>query len=139
MMLFFSSSSWMAAAPALPPLPPTTNTMSMPHRSICFTICLRAGRQRGAQRLGGMQVEADVTPCCRQHLPGSPAASRSPTAPAASPEPPAPAASPEPAAQPHDPCLRSAPPRLVPSMVPPSRWMPSTAFLVSTTGLALRS
>ena len=42
----FSSSSWMAAAPALPPLPPTTNTMSMPHRSICFTICLHAGGAR---------------------------------------------------------------------------------------------
>ena len=31
-------SFWMAAAPALPPLPPTTNSMSMAHMSMRFTI-----------------------------------------------------------------------------------------------------
>ena len=33
-----SHSRWMAAAPALPPLPPTTNSMSMAHISMRFTI-----------------------------------------------------------------------------------------------------
>mmetsp|Transcript_34796 Transcript_34796/g.71022 ORF Transcript_34796/g.71022 Transcript_34796/m.71022 type:complete len:239 (+) Transcript_34796:379-1095(+) len=59
-----------ALAPALPPLPPTTNSMSMPHMSIRFTISLML-----------------------------------------------------------------APPRDVPSMVPPSSWIPSTVFGVRTTGL----
>ena len=35
-----SHSHWMALAPALPPLPPTTNTMSTPRMSICFTMPL---------------------------------------------------------------------------------------------------
>ncbi len=35
-----SHSLWMAAAPALPPLPPTTNSMSMAHMSMRFTISL---------------------------------------------------------------------------------------------------
>ena len=35
-----SHSRWMAAAPALPPLPPTTNSMSMAHMSMRFTISL---------------------------------------------------------------------------------------------------
>lgn len=35
--------------------------------------------------------------------------------------------------------LMSAPPREVPSMVPPSRWIPSTLFFVSTTGRAFLS
>ena len=33
-----SHSRWMAAAPALPPFPPTTNSMSMAHMSMRFTI-----------------------------------------------------------------------------------------------------
>ncbi len=35
-----SHSFWMAAAPALPPLPPITNSMSMAHMSMRFTISL---------------------------------------------------------------------------------------------------
>ncbi len=35
-----SHSRWMAAAPALPPLPPTTNSISMAHMSMRFTISL---------------------------------------------------------------------------------------------------
>ena len=61
---------WMALAPALPPLPPTTKSMSMPHMSMRFTIS-----------------------------------------------------------------RRSAPPRLVPRMVPPCSWMLSTVWLVRTMGL----
>lgn len=36
----FWHSRWMASAPALPPLPPTTNTMSSAHMSIRLTISL---------------------------------------------------------------------------------------------------
>ena len=35
-----SHSFWMAAAPALPPLPPITKSMSMAHISMRFTISL---------------------------------------------------------------------------------------------------
>lgn len=40
----------MALAPALPPFPPTTNTMSMPSISIFFTILLRSMNRTGMEQ-----------------------------------------------------------------------------------------
>jgi hypothetical protein len=61
MTLLRCSSAWMAAAPALPPLPPTTKQMSIPMMSICLTIFLR-GQRRGAARQSGAGGEASPQP-----------------------------------------------------------------------------
>ena len=50
-----SHSRWMAAAPALPPLPPTTYSMSMAHMSMRFTISLMSAPP--------LEVPCSKTPC----------------------------------------------------------------------------